>query len=686
MKTTIYRRVFNILLLCLLAGTGARAQFGSDLGAPAVSTLAWDHIISNFNDYESAATIGLTTDNRMYVWGGNALFTINNKIRRSTSGAPNIPVMQLVPTYVPSPAGETIKKVRLMTMNVSGSGYHIPTYLALSQSGKLYGWGINTGAVGTAWVVKNTYVAPADWVDTTKTVRTPVPLTILGESSFVDMDASRLYGYWIAIGASGKAYHNGANTNNAGNFQTTYAALPNPAGVSASTFKYTNVWVAPSGNHLRIYLKGNNGNIYYTGGYNQLYASGVPSLYNIAATTTAQINGDVRTLVPILVPFPAGENIVDMKFDNISNAKSSNYAISASGKAYIAGHWRTARSPGGGGASSFNTYTVTPIKTAPASSVLVTEFIPNDTTYYLKEFTEIATPPGATKIIDIELKQNPSGPNRQSLVIGDNNKVYWSGTTVAGTTDIDMSGNYLSNSQAPSGTGLPDLCFSTEEVRANSYYAWNNEAINYRGAAKFFKQTNSKEPFAAFIISKTGRGYFVGGFNTASGLGKLHENSGTLRNYFPVPIANEQLLDCQTSPGTGGPLTAVTAPTNTAVGTIDCSKTKLYPAPVAGVPSQLSLIVTVNVTTIGNFTPITVSGSGMSLPSGFSSVTATTTGVQTFHIPLSYDGSALTNAFQFTVGSAGSCSADLTQKSNPVITNVWNLTNCSAITPGVLSK
>ena len=129
-----------------------------------------------------------------------------------------------------------------------------------------------------------------------------------------------------------------------------------------------------------------------------------------------------------------------------------------------------------------------------------------------------------------------------------------------------------------------------------------------------------------------------------------------------------------------------TVETPAAAGVIDCSKTQIVTAPVVGSANQLSLVVTMNVSATGTFSPVTVSGSGMSLANGVTSITATKTGIQQFQIPINYDGTALTSGFQFTIGSSGSCSADLTQKSNPIITNVWTLNNCSAITPGVLSK
>lgn len=121
---------------------------------------------------------------------------------------------------------------------------------------------------------------------------------------------------------------------------------------------------------------------------------------------------------------------------------------------------------------------------------------------------------------------------------------------------------------------------------------------------------------------------------------------------------------------TGAPVTIQTG--NCSAGTIDCSKTRLSPAPTAGTSSIVDLIVTVNVTTAGIFGPITVSGSGMTLLNSVNSVTATTTGIQQFHILLKYDGSSL-GTLNFSIGSAGSCSADLTLAPKSAISTIWTL-------------
>ncbi|MDR6194617.1 hypothetical protein [Siphonobacter sp. SORGH_AS_0500] len=122
--------------------------------------------------------------------------------------------------------------------------------------------------------------------------------------------------------------------------------------------------------------------------------------------------------------------------------------------------------------------------------------------------------------------------------------------------------------------------------------------------------------------------------------------------------------------GPSGPVTLVAS----AVATVDCPKTQITPAPVQGTPNQMFLIVTANVTTAGTF-PVSVSGSGFSLY-GVNSVSTTTTGVQTFKIPVQYDGSTL-GTLTFNFGS-GSCTANLNQ--NEVVNtncNTWTLDKCT---------
>lgn len=139
----------------------------------------------------------------------------------------------------------------------------------------------------------------------------------------------------------------------------------------------------------------------------------------------------------------------------------------------------------------------------------------------------------------------------------------------------------------------------------------------------------------------------------------------------------------------GSATTVVTATVNSCVlpvaGTIDCSKTQIFPAPVAGVAGQKTLIVTINVTSPGCFTPITVSGSGMSVANGLTQVCALTTGIQTFSIPVNYDGSTL-GTMNFTVGNAGNagtCSANLTNPPKKAISEVWTLDCVPTVAPSL---
>ena len=123
-----------------------------------------------------------------------------------------------------------------------------------------------------------------------------------------------------------------------------------------------------------------------------------------------------------------------------------------------------------------------------------------------------------------------------------------------------------------------------------------------------------------------------------------------------------------------------------ATGTLVCSNTQMIPAPVAGTPSNHALYVTLNVTAPGVFTPVVVTGSGFTeFPSPYS-INATATGIKTYVIPVHYDGTALTNNLQFIVGSAGSCTADMTITPKVVSKNVYSLDGCTAIVPGVLTK
>ncbi|WP_157607622.1 hypothetical protein [Runella limosa] len=678
--------LLSLLFCCsLLVGQNVLAQFGSDLGKQAVSSLAWADISSHYKNNETMATIGLTTDGRVYTWGANLFFTIHANRNGTSTTLENS--YQVTPYKVLVPGNEAVKKVR-MTIYEGATYNYANTFFCLTASGKMCAWGINAGLVGT--VAGWTLGTPPSYSDTTRAKRSPVPLTILGESEFVDFDVAKNSYYWVAIGASGKAYHIGdggaVNT-------TTFGEISKPTGADAS-FKYTNVWVGKVNTALpNIYLKGNDGKIYYTGGMGSVHATGVPSLFPLPTppTLTAnETNGKVTLIAPREVPFPAGEDIIDIKVAKLDNYATS-FAIAASGKAYAAGVWRISKRYIDAAYTKpeayYTNYVLAPLKTVPTAT---DEFKRNptgtDSLFYLNKFVEMAMPPGATKIMDIMWgREFGSDYHTATLVAGDNGKVYWTGKNDTRIQNTIYAGNFLSlvNFQGEKAIGevgeFADDCKDVLSANSISRYSWTYEAVNYAGAKKLIKSGSSiAEQF--FVISQSGRGYVVGQLAANAGLGKTsYGNDGTSSyfTFFPVPIANELLLSCNTSPGTGGPL-GDPAP---AAGTIDCSKTQLYPAPVQGTPSKLSLLVTVNVTTAGLFSPITVSGSGMSLPAGFSSLTVAATGVQTLHIPINYDGSTLTNAFQFTIGQAGSCAADLTKESKKAIVDVWTLECVPSVGP-----
>ena len=121
------------------------------------------------------------------------------------------------------------------------------------------------------------------------------------------------------------------------------------------------------------------------------------------------------------------------------------------------------------------------------------------------------------------------------------------------------------------------------------------------------------------------------------------------------------------------PTTLVTATAaSCASGVIDCSKTQLYPSPVVGVAGQKVLYVTLNVSTVGCFSPLIVSGSGFSLGNGVTQVCTSATGVQQMSIPVYYNGSSL-GTMSFTVGASGSCSADLTTTPKKAVVDMWTI-------------
>ena len=672
-KYNIEIKFLAILLVFFLLINRLTAQ---DLGADAYSTLRWNHFsISQLSNGNQGVVIGLTADKKMYVAGQNTNFIINAKSYNNSSTARP----QFTFKYIPSPAGETVKKVDVMTVmdDISGTSYGVAvsSFGCLTESGKLYVWGFNNGLLTNAFPV-STVVST---YDTTKVARLPVQLSIPGETSIVDFDMPNnqavAFGsrpnYWAVVGASGKAYVIGKLSGTGGSIfpaddATNFYAIQNPAGV-ATTFKYVKVWA--SDNRTCLFLKGNDGNIYYAGDntserYNN---TGVPSLFLYRDATGFTYSNDgvkltglpttysFRTSSPFLVPFPTGEDIIKIDTRLLSNT----LALSASGKAYATGVWKYQVLTSAGNYYRF------PLKNIPTLGTELHKYVvpsTSDTTYVLKKFVEVAVPTGANKIVEFSSLLSREA-YETFLIVGDNKKTYWSGTTAGGGTALFSKGNYFDYTTDCMGTDYKTLYPYTWEVPAPLYSNLSKIVVGNQGA---------------YLISSSNVGYVAGIFRFGSGaFGRTGDvsQSGNNDNVFiaPTPIGNELLDACNTSPGTGG---SVSTPTVNAVGVLDCSKTQLIAAPVVGTVSNLSLAVTINVTTAGTFTPITVSGSGMSVALGYT-INTTTTGVQQFVIPVHYDGTAL-GTLNFTVGSAGTCSADLAGTSKKTVNmDVWTLDNCT---------
>jgi hypothetical protein len=117
-----------------------------------------------------------------------------------------------------------------------------------------------------------------------------------------------------------------------------------------------------------------------------------------------------------------------------------------------------------------------------------------------------------------------------------------------------------------------------------------------------------------------------------------------------------------------------------AAGTIVCNKTSFIAAPMVGVASDITIQVTMNITTVGPISPIVVSGSGFTMVDSNFKITANATGVQTFNIPAHYDGTAL-GTVTYSVGNLGTCNTNLTtapyNKAKKIIMDVLTPDNCT---------
>lgn len=147
-------------------------------------------------------------------------------------------------------------------------------------------------------------------------------------------------------------------------------------------------------------------------------------------------------------------------------------------------------------------------------------------------------------------------------------------------------------------------------------------------------------------------------------------NSGTYYAAF-----YDATNDCY---NTSGPSLITVVENNCAAGTIDCNRVILV-KPTGVNTNQYTLLVPVNVTTIGCFDITGVSGAGMSLPYNISTTCTNKTGNQQLSIPLNYDGTTPLSAtnLNFTIGGT-SCVLPITTATNKQgIFNYFSRENCA---------
>ncbi|MFT3933611.1 MAG: hypothetical protein QM726_08365 [Chitinophagaceae bacterium] len=137
-------------------------------------------------------------------------------------------------------------------------------------------------------------------------------------------------------------------------------------------------------------------------------------------------------------------------------------------------------------------------------------------------------------------------------------------------------------------------------------------------------------------------------------------------------------------PNSQGVKVTITNPCPVSPLTVNCGKTQLSPAPVAGTASQGALTISVNVSTPGCYN-IAVSGSGMSLANNVTQICVTTTGTQYVVVPVKYDGVTALGTMTFTLNNDNtlSCTADLTKMPKTGICNIWTLDCVPTVGPAL---
>lgn len=306
---------------CLSASGGN----GGNTGGSALLSTMYDFkgtfkdiFFNPWNDSNTSLVAGISTDDKLFVWGGNGVYpfrNVHNLFANMSVDYNQGPQGLYTPAYLPLPNNEIPLKVAVR------DGQENNNLIVLTKSGKIFG-------IGNAFSATR-----GQWVD----------IGIPGES-IVDINDAAIAGSpnqetRIAITASGKAYYWGyGNTITAGQSVTQWTQIAFPAGVDSSTFKYTKVLnKAPYG--FTYFFKANDGNVYAIGEnaprINMTEVTGLGT----GATSSAQ-DIKVKTDAPQKVLFPAGVDITKIEIQSSVDSRPFVLAIASDGTAYGWGLWK----------------------------------------------------------------------------------------------------------------------------------------------------------------------------------------------------------------------------------------------------------------------------------------------------------------------------------------------------------
>lgn len=241
-----------------------------------------------------------------------------------------------------------------------------------------------------------------------------------------------------------------------------------------------------------------------------------------------------------------------------------------------------------------------------------------------------------------------------------------------GNVDLDFMRNLTNSYSLPSEPSVQ--YFDVNPITGMVAIVLNNstESKYHALAGGEHKQANNEFWSNAFQSIGTGDGASTVGQKSADGYNILH----LLYNNGKLKVQGETTTTQSSNCGTKTP--TVTPYKDPAAGTIQCNGLSFITAPMQGTVSTLVVKVPINVTSVGVFNPITVSGSGMTMQDPYETFNATTVGITDFYLTLKYDGSTL-GTFNISVGGAGSCSANLADqtKNNPSVVPIWTPQNCT---------